>query len=404
VTPRPAPLTRRRFLHAAGGAAGAAVLAPVFAACGTTPPRGPFGGPPAGIVNFANWSLYIDNAKGPKGVVYHPSLAAFTDDTGISVNYRQVIEDNEPFFQQVQRYLAAGEPTGWDVMVITNGPTLSKMMQLDYLTPLPADQHPNFDRYASKDVTDPAYDPDNRFTMAWQSGITGIAYDPKLTGRPVRAIADLFSGAFNGGVGLFADTTDLPNFALLAIGVQPETSTVQDWRRAAEFLRKKRKEGIIRGFYTQGYINALTKGDIAVSMAWSGDIFQQNQSGASSGLQFVVPEEGALLWTDNMVIPRGAQHPVDAIRLMDFVYRPEVAAMIASAVAYITPVPAARNRIQAMASRATGDRATVLAEVAHSPLVFPAPEDRAKLHTYRVLASEEETTEWDRLFAPFIGT
>jgi spermidine/putrescine transport system substrate-binding protein len=401
VALHPASLSRRHFLRAAG-AAGAAVLAPALAACGTTPQRGPFGGPPDGIVNFANWSLYIDNAKDANGVVYHPSLTAFTDDTHIAVNYRQVIEDNEPFFRAVQRYLAAGEPTGWDLMVITNGPTLSKMIQLDYLTPLPADQRPNFDRYAAQDVTDPAYDPDNRFTMAWQSGITGIAYDPKLTGGPVRSIADLFSGAFKGKVGLFADATDLPNFALLAIGVQPETSTIKDWRQAAEFLRRKRNEGIIRAFYTQGYINALSKGDVAVSMAWSGDIFQQNQSGASSGLQFVVPDEGALLWTDNMVIPRGAQHPVDAIRLMDFVYRPEIAAMIAAAVAYITPVPAARDRILRMASRAMGDPATVLAEVADSPLVFPAPEDRAKLHTYRVLASEEETTEWDRLFAPFV--
>jgi spermidine/putrescine transport system substrate-binding protein len=202
---------------------------------------------------------------------------------------------------------------------------------------------------------------------------------------------------------MFGDTTDLPNFALLAIGVDPETSTVNDWREAAAFLAKKRDAGIIRGFYTQGYINALSKGDTWLTMAWSGDIFQQNQSGASTGLQFVVPDEGALLWTDNMVIPRGAQHPVDALRLMDFVYRPEVAAMIAAGVAYITPVPNAQDRLRTMASRATGDRATVLAEVADSPLVFPAPEDRAKLRTYRVLASEEEATEWDRLFTPFTG-
>jgi spermidine/putrescine transport system substrate-binding protein len=201
---------------------------------------------------------------------------------------------------------------------------------------------------------------------------------------------------------MFGDTTDLPNFALLAIGVAPETSTVDDWRAAAAFLTKKKQEGIIRGFYTQGYINALSKGDTVVTMAWSGDIFQQNQSGASTGLQFVVPEEGALLWTDNMVIPTGAQHPVDAIELMDFVYRPEIAAMIAAWVAYITPVPAARERILQMAAAATGDRATVLTEVANSPLVFPAPQDRSKLHSYRVLDGEEETTEWGRLFAPFI--
>jgi spermidine/putrescine transport system substrate-binding protein len=103
-----------------------------------------------------------------------------------------------------------------------------------------------------------------------------------------------------------------------------------------------------------------------------------------------------------MVLPTGAQHPVDAIELMDFVYRPEIAAMIVAWVAYITPVPAARERILQMAAAATGDRATVLTEVANSPLVFPAPQYRSKLLSYRVLDGEEETTEWDRLFAPFI--
>ena len=374
------------------------MLAPLLAACRSPATKGLFDGDPDGIVNFANWSLYIDSAGGR-----HPSLERFTNDTKIAVNYRQVIVDNGPFFDAIQRYLAAGEPTGWDIIVITNGTTLTSLIDLDYLVKLPSDQRPNFDRYVSDSVKGLAYDPRNTFTMPWQSGITGIAYNPKLTGRPITSIKDLFSSEFKGRVGMFADQNDLPNFALLAIGVVPETSTVDDWKEAANFLAKQRDAGLVRGFYTQGYINALSNGETAVSMAWSGDVFQQNKSGQSSGLQFAVPDEGALLWTDNMCIPKGVQHPVDAIRLMDYVYEPEIAAMIAESVAYITPVPDAKDQIQKDAAAASGDDATLLNEVAGSSLVFPTDADRSKLHTYRVFTGEEESLEWDRLFSPFTG-
>src|SRR5439155_3580874 len=133
-----------------------------------------------------------------------------------------------------------------------------------------------------------------------------------------------------------------------------------DWRRAAALLEKQRSEQIVKGYYLQNYINALTNGDVALTMAWSGDIYQEQASGRASGLKFISPPDSALLWTDNMVIPKGAQHPVDAIKLMDFVYRPDIAAMIAEWVAYISPVPDARNNVLQAAQTATGDEASTL--------------------------------------------
>ena len=100
-------------------------------------------------------------------------------------------------------------------------------------------------------------------------------------------------------------------------------------------------------FFKQNYVNALANGDVVASMAWSGDIYQENAIGAPEGLQFATPHDGGLLWTDNMVIPAGALHPVDAITLMDFVYQPAIAALITEFVAYVTPVPEARNQILA---------------------------------------------------------
>jgi spermidine/putrescine transport system substrate-binding protein len=334
------------------------------------------------------------------GVSHIPSLEAFTEETGITVNYRQVIEDAELFFRAIEKWLRAGEPTGWDIMVITNGQTLTKLIELDYLLELPADLHPTFDQHADVTVTNPDYDPKNRYTMAWQSGITGIAYNPELTGRPITSLADLFDPAFHGKVGMFGDATDLPNLALLAVGADPETSTEDDWRRAADMLAKQRAQGIVRDYFTQGYINALSNGEVALTMAWSGDIFQEDLSG-SSRLEFVVPEEGAIIWTDCMCIPKAAQHPLDAIRLMDYVYRPDVAATIAAGAQYITPVPGSRAVLQDRAATATGEEAQLLQQVAASPLVFPSEQDRTRLHTYRVFESEDEVVAWNKIFAPF---
>lgn len=390
---------RREFLRRAGVGVGAVSLSGLLAACSSVPDGSTFRSDPAGIMNFANWSLYIDKKRLPDGTRISPSLEAFTKRTGIQVNYREVIQESDWFFQRIQPELASGEPTGWDLMVITNGTTLTKLIELDYLEPLPADLRPNFDGYANDVVKDPSYDPGAGYTMAWQSGLTGIAYNPLKTGRPITSLNDLFGAEFKGQVGMFGDLADLPNLALLAIGVEPETSTPDDWERAAAVLEKQRRDKILAGYFQQSYINALTRGDIALSMAWSGDIFQTNPSGDPNGLQFVVPDEGAIIWTDSMCIPKGATHLSDAITYMDYVYEPKVAAQIAQGVEYVSPVPAAKDVIVKWAEQATDPAEQQrLQDIAESSLVFPGDEDLKLLHTYRELKGEEETTLWDNVF------
>jgi spermidine/putrescine transport system substrate-binding protein len=253
----------------------------------------------------------------------------------------------------------------------------------------------NFYQNASPLVKNPSYDRGNIYSMAWQSGMTGIGYDPKRTGRAITSWADLTDPAFKGKVGMFGDTQDLPNSALLAVGVKPEDSTEDDWKKARDWLKKQRP--LVRKYYEQDYIDPLSKGDIWASMAWSGDIFQANASGAS--LKFVVPKEGAVLWTDNMCIPQHAAHPVDAMTYMDFVYKPEIAAMLAEYINYITPVPGARQIMRQDAAKATGDDKASLTELVTSPLIFPSPSDFSRLHRYRVLTAEEEKS-WNSLFEP----
>jgi spermidine/putrescine transport system substrate-binding protein len=236
--------------------------------------------------------------------------------------------------------------------------------------------------------------------MAWQSGVTGIAYDPEVTGRPITSLGDLFSDEFAGLVGMFGDIVDMPNLAMLAEGVTPEGSTEEDWQRAAELLVRQRDSGVLAGYYSSNYIPALKRGDVAITMAWSGDIFAAKLGkDLPEQIEFVVPDEGALLWTDAMVIPQGAVHLADAITYMDHVYDPKVAAQIAQYVNYISPVPEAQPEIVRMAESVDDPQERErLLQVAGSPLVFLTDEMAANLHEYRELATDEEAAAWEATF------
>lgn len=400
-------LSRGGMLRLLGAGAGALAVPSLLEACGTSTGTTSAAGlgsaswwakQKAGKqVNFANWPLYIDVAhQGGKST--HPSLDDFTKHTGIGVHYSEVIQAYDSFFGKIHPDLQAGQYTGYDLIVMGYPKWLPLMISLKYLIPLDHGLMPNFTRYAGAFEKNPFYDPGNKYSVPWQSGITGIGYNPKLTGRKIDSLHDLFDPAFKGRVGMFGDTEDLPNTALLAMGVDPPHSTPKQWQQAANLLKKQKNSGIVRKYYDQSYINALTKGDTWLSMAWSGDIYQANLSGAPD-LQFVVPKEGGLLWSDCMCIPQHSHNPRGAIDLMDFVYKPAIAAMITEYVHYIAPVPAAKSVIRQDAAKASGKQRSTLDGIASSPLVFPSSHDLQRLHFYRNL-TPKETTQWNSLFEP----
>ncbi|RNI17954.1 polyamine ABC transporter substrate-binding protein [Flexivirga caeni] len=394
--------SRRDIIHAAGLMAGAGLLAgcSVAGARASVIPEGYWADKkPTKFVDWAQWPLYIDVGK-VHGRNTHPSVDAFTKATGIKVKYEEVIQDMDSFVGSIQPVLASHQATGYDLMVLTNGIYLTQMRELNYLVPLDHSRMPNFFKYADPTVKNPTYDPGNKFTVPWQSGITGIAYNPKYVKRPITSFDDLFDPAFKGKVGMFADNQDLPNLAIVGIGVDPAKSTESDWRRAAKRLTQQRNSGLVRAYYQQDYIAPLSKGDLWVTMAWSGDIFQANASTPGLDLKFVVPEQGGVVWTDNLCIPRYASNPVAAMELINFYYQPDIAAMVAEYVNYFTPVPEAKRYILADAKAATDkdDRESLL-QIADSPLVFPTKAMESKLYRYATL-KPEEVPVWNQIFEP----
>jgi len=344
-------------------------------------------------IDFANWPLYMD----PN----HPELKQFTQQTGVTVTYKEVINDNQAWFAKIQPLLSANKSIGYDLMVMTNGVQFHECVELGFYAPLDHSKMPNFTANSGPKYKTEAFDKNNVYSVPWASGITGIGYNPKYVKTAPTGMQDLLNPAYKGKVGMMSDISEIGNFGMMATGTAPETSTPDQWKKAGDWLTSQRNSGVVRKYYDQDYITALANGDIWISMAWSGDIFQQNVS-SGSNLKFVIPSEGGTLWTDNMTIPITAANPVGAMNLINFFYDPKVAASLAEYINYITPVPAAQPIIASDAAAATGDDKATLQDVAQSPLVFPTADDYSKLHYYRSFANSSEQNEYNSIFNPIV--
>jgi spermidine/putrescine transport system substrate-binding protein len=389
--PRRHRITRRELLRRMGiGAAGMSTSA-FLAACGVQG-QAENGGDDEddtltttekqGELNFANWPAYIDKKGGTS-----PTLDQFAAENDIDVNYQTVINDNLTFYATIREPLSNGQTVEWDLIVVTDW-LVTKMANLGQLEQLDHSLLTKFQDHAGEIYKDPVYDPGNAHSIPWQSGITGVAYNVALTGRELTSSDELFNPEWQNQVGMLTEMRDTMNLTLLNMGVDPQQATEADARAAQQKLLDQRDAGIVRNYYGNDYVQPLEQGDLALCMAWSGDVLGAELT--NPDIKFIVPDEGGILFVDNMCIPQNAEHPVDAHLMMDFVYQPEIAAQMTAWINYISPVPEAQDIL--LESNDAYTR-----KVARSTLVFPTPEMESRVHSYKDLDPEEEQV-WNELF------
>jgi spermidine/putrescine transport system substrate-binding protein len=397
--------SRRGFLRNAGrGAliAGSALSLPaILAACGIKPGASsgasttpvPLPSAQAGKVIWANWPAYIDIDDNGD----YPTIQKFTEETGIAVTYTEDVNDNEEFFGKIQPDLAKGNPTGYDVIVVTDW-MIERMIRLGYLEQLDKSKIPNFEANVQPLFNDPWYDPGNKYSMAWQSGITGIGYNPKLTGRKITTFDDLLDPKFAGKVGMFSEMRDTMSLALLSLGVKPENATIADVDKARDKLLAPAKAGQFRNFYGNDYYDELANGNLSLTIAWSGDVSQMKLYD-NPDVEFVIPDTGGALFIDNMCIPNKAEHPLDAHLLMNFWYDPANATTLTEYVGYFSPVKGVAEAVRkdsdaavAADDQETADALTVVADTS-----YPTPEALKNVYNYKVL-NEDEERQWNEAF------
>ncbi|MGZ6255772.1 MAG: ABC transporter substrate-binding protein [Candidatus Limnocylindria bacterium] len=389
-------ISRRSFLRRTGRgglALGAMMTLPsLLAACG-------IGGSSKKKLEWANWPLYIDiDEKAAPDPTKYPSLNAFIKKTGIDVHYVEAINDNEEFYGTIQPDLAAGNPTDWDVISPTSW-LVKRMADLGYLEELDHSKLPNWTANCADYAKGLWFDKDNKYSVWWQGGITGIGYDPNLTGREITKFDDLLDPAFKGRVGGFSDMRDMMTLTLATLGINPTTATVADAQKARDKLLAAAKAGQFRGFYGNEYYDALAKGDLVASVAWSGDITQM-QLNDNDKVQFVVPADGAPRWNDNLCIPKKAAWIDQAHKLFNYWYDPTPATTLSEYIGYFTPVKGVSERIKADADayRASGDTTNADYYDAVAPTVAPTADQLANTFDYPEFATAGDEKAWNDMF------
>ncbi|MER5441710.1 spermidine/putrescine ABC transporter substrate-binding protein [Streptomyces sp. NPDC002790] len=387
--------TRRSLLRAAGGGAVAAAVGGLAAGCGV-PAAYVSPGERAGHdlsagekrLTWANWPLYIDvDDDNPSK---RPTLDAFEKRSGIQVKYTEEINDNDEFFGKISPSLMNHQKTDRDLIVISDW-MCSRFVRLGWVQEMDRAHQPNVTKYLDPLLRSPAFDPGRKYTVPWQSGITGIAYNKRKLGREIKHVSDLWADDLAGRVTLLSGLDE--SFALLmqGNGVDITKWTGADFDKICEQVEKLVKAKHIRRFTGNDYIKDLSSGDVLACQAYSGDIIQLQAD--NPDIEFVVPEEGAELWAESLMIPNLADHKANAERLIDYYYQPEVAAELAAWVNYVCPVPAARDVLASSKDKET-------AELAEDPLIFPDDRMRSRLAIARDIRPAERTEfskRWNRI-------
>jgi spermidine/putrescine transport system substrate-binding protein len=412
-----APVSRRRVLQ--GGAL--AGVAAFLAACGTkgtantpvptsppatTPPAsGETAAPvteapptptmppatPSDVVNWANWTYYMDLSDDGQS---HPTLEAFTAKYGTVVQYQEVIDGNESFFGTIQPALQAGQDTGWDIITMTDW-MASRLIRLGWIEELNLGNMPNFVANLKDNYKGVGWDPDGTHHAPWQSGMTGIGFDKAATGD-ITSMAVFFTPdpRWKGKTELLDEMRDTIGLTMLYLGLDPTNPTRDACDQAVAKLQQAKADGIIRAVKGNSYADDLRNKVADLVMAWSGDMIQVLVDTANQkkrDIQFVVPDEGGMLWTDNNMIPKGAQHKGTAELLIDWYYIPENAALVEDYVNYICPVKGADVALQ-----------QIDPEVASNPLIFPPDSITSRLHIFGAL-NEDDEAYFNQQFAKVLG-
>jgi len=385
------PLTRRRILQrGAAGALSASALA-YLAACGTDEESGGDGqkaaeeetipkGKIASSMYIANWPLYIDEKRS--------ALKSFQEKNGTKIKYVEEVNDNDQFFGKVRQQYDQGSSGDRDIHVVTDW-MADRMIRLGYVQKFDKSTMPTADANVIERLKSPPFDPKRDFSMPWQSGLTGIIYRKDLVKREPKSVEDLFDPAYKGKVTMLSEMRDSVGLVTAWQGADPEKASVDEYMKAIEKIQEGVDSGQIRGFTGNEYIKDIPKGDSVVIIGWSGDAVQLKAD--NPNIEFVLPESGGMLWTDNMQIPVGAPHAYTAEKFIDYVYQPEVQAPIEAYVNYICPVNGTKEVI------AKTDK-----ELAENPLIFPDEAFLADTHIFRGLKPEEET-ELNDAFQKLIG-
>ena len=309
------------------------------------------------VVRWANWTAYLDYDEEAKN---YPTLQAFIEQTGIQATYSEDIEDNDAYYNKVRPQLIAGQDIGRDIFTFTDW-MAGRVIREQLCQPLELIRMPNATNLLEP-LKDVSFDPGRTHSLTWQSGFAGIGYNKEKVGRELKSLDDLWADDLKGKVVVLSEFRDTVGCILLQQGVDISKPVgKQQFETAVAEVEKRMADGNIRRIKGNSYLEDLKTGNAVAGIVWSGDLFVLRAETEDENWEFVIPESGGTLWSDNLMVPITSTHRRNAETLMNYYYQPEVAAQVAAYVNYICPVVGAQEVL------AQSDP-----DLAESPFIFPS--------------------------------
>jgi putrescine transport system substrate-binding protein len=354
-------------------AAAAVLIAFTLAACSGKPAadksaEATANAPEEKVLNVYNWSDYIE-----PGVI-----AAFTKETGIKVNY-DVFDSNE----MLETKLLAGN-TGYD-LVVPSGSFLYRQIKAGVHSTLDKSQLSNLGNAdpAIAGRVAKAFDTDNAHSVNYMWGTSGVGYNvKKIKERMPNAPVDSFAMFYDPkivskfadcGVMLLDAPSEVLGTVLIYLGKDANSEKPEDLAAAEKVLLSVRK--YIRNFNSSAYIEGLANGEACLALGWSGDVLQAKSraESAKNGVEisYNVPKEGAVMFFDQLAIPKDAKHPKNAHLFINYLLRADVAAKNSNFIQYANGNSASKSMIDASV---TGNPNVYPSEAMMQKLVPDLPE------------------------------
>jgi len=268
---------------------------------------------------------------------------------------------------------------------------VARLARLDWLATINTANTPNFPSNLLDQYHGRSFDPDTNKAAPWQSGMTGIGFDKKKTGD-LTSVNVFWDTQYKGKMTYLTEMRDTVGLTCIKLGTDPNTITKEQFDAAIAEIKTAVDAKLVRQLQGNSYVDSMASGDVIVAMAWSGDVqgLLVPDQGPNQDFQWALPAEGGMLWTDNMVIPKGAENQGQAELWINFYYTPENAAAVEAYVNYVCPVKGAK---EILASNP---------DVGNNPLVFPTADMVARLHQFRALNAQEEQ-DWGSAFSSVAG-
>lgn len=367
--------SRRHILQGAGIGAGALALAACAPSSAGAPKPAEDISATDKTLTWSNWPAYIDEDDDGN----YPTLVRFQDETGISVEYKVDIDDNNTYYGTIKDQLALGQFTGADTFCLTEW-MVARLIRFGYVQDLDAANIPNKKNLAPA-LLNPDFDPGRAKSLPWQNGFAGLAWNTEEIPAGIRSVDDLWKPELKGKVTVLSEMRDTMGLIMMSQGVDISTEDwgTDEYQAAIAVLEENVTSGQIFGIKGNEYMQDFVSGDAIAAIAWSGDITVLNAEAGYEKWKFALPETGGTLWGDTFVVPMGSPRKTNAETLMNYYYEPEVAAEVAAWVNYITPVVGAQEVA-----------AEKFPEVADNQLIFPDADTLSNAHIFRTLNSADD--------------